>query len=530
MSFLPNPPQFTAGAWGLKLPCDSEMRYFDQQTIITGTSASDLMERAGQEVVEWLIKRPEVAHLKPEVLVLCGPGNNGGDGFVVARELRQRSFAVTVICSSSKSHTQEAQEMRERAIHAGVPCLVLPPSGGIGAEIGAAILKAEIVVEALLGIGQKTAPRENISPILSLYSELRSNKPTLLSISIDVPAGVNSDTGETFAPHFQASHTLCIELVKRGLLQFPARVATGTLEALNIGIDCRGDCDFEVLSSTRQKCLPMRSFAAHKGNFGAVLVIGGSRNMPGAPVLSAQAALRCGAGIVRIATPKGANIEAWPEIMRVQSNDIEFFTSKSLPPLKDAIALSNTVVLGPGMGSNTKTMQFCLQILRECAKHEITVVLDADALRCVPKLSKIPLAKIICTPHPGELARILNKEANEVQRDRYRAVFEAQGALPSAVWVLKGAGTIVFSRSHGWVSLDANPYLATAGSGDVLAGIIAGLAAQGLLPAAAATAGVSLHSRSAEHKVQLSRIPLIAHDIIDSIPEVFSELLYAQGK
>lgn len=530
MRFLPEPPRFTAGAWGLKLPCDSEMRNFDQQTISAGTAASELMERAGQSVVNWLVEQPQLDQRGTEILLLCGPGNNGGDGFVVARELRQRSFSVTVLCSSSNSGTAEAQQMRERALLAGVPCLVVPTSGLMSDDFSAAILKANIVVEALLGIGQKTEPRGHIAALLAHYHELRQSQPPALAVSIDIPAGINGDTGECFEPFFKASHTLCIELIKRGLIQFPARQIAGNIATLGIGIDCRGDCDFEALGSSATGQLAPRPWDAHKGSFGSVLVIGGSQSMGGAPILSAHAALRCGAGVVRLATPNldQASMALWPEIMRVPTKDEDYFTNKSFSSVKNAITVSNSVVLGPGMGTNAKTLQFCLQVLRECAEKEITVVLDADALRCVAKLKKFKLPPLICTPHPGELARILNKKASDIQSDRYRSVFEAQAHLSSAVWVLKGAGTIIFSRSHGWVCLDANPYLATAGSGDVLAGMIAAMASQGLTPTAAATSGVKLHARCAEYKVQLSRLPLIAHDIIESIPKVFSEVFHAQ--
>jgi NAD(P)H-hydrate epimerase len=337
---------------------------------------------------------------------------------------------------------------------------------------------------------------------------------------------MHADTGEIFEPHFKAHQTLCVELVKRGLLQFPSRAVCGEVHALPIGIDTKGNCDFELLTPQSFPPIPRRSFDAHKGSFGKVLVIGGSHSMPGAAILAAHASLRSGAGIVRLLSPGVVHPNLWPEIMIVPCADKTVLTLKSLAQTKRALQQSSVVVLGPGLGNEKQTIQYSGAVLKECAKLSIPVVLDADALPALSLLKDSELPELICTPHPGELARLLGHTTEEIQRDRYKACFAAQMACAKAVWVLKGAGTIVFSKSHGYVSPYASPFLATAGSGDVLAGIIAALRAQHIPSTQAAGLGVLLHFETARELLLKGVCPLRAHDLIETIPKVWEQVLY----
>lgn len=514
-------------------PSSREMARLDGETIASGVSALELMERAGGVVVDAIRDLLAAQNATgTHVVVLCGPGNNGGDGLVVARRLVDEGISVTALVSDAARYSPECLAQMKAFPHA----VVLEGAGEVArsacgertisrTEFERVIGAAGIIVDALLGTGQREAPRGAIASLVEAVAAERARRADVIVISVDLPTGVDADTGALYTPHIVADHTVSIELLKRGMVQFPARTACGTIRVVPIEISGRDGIEFSVIEGARIPSAIKRPADAHKGMQGRVLVIGGCAAMPGASALAVLGALRSGAGLVsRAVKPSWTGVAIAPECMNVLVESAEpYFVEDDAAAVVDAIAAADVVVVGPGLGRADETglfLQSCLNSLRLLKKR---VVIDADALALIAAHRLDPRGiEAIMTPHPGEAATLLGVSTGEIQNDRFSAVkalFERYGVVS----LLKGAGTLVWDGQRGGIIARGTPYLATAGSGDVLTGILASCLkrCEGVFDAA--LRGAYIHAVAGERASAASGGPIIASDIAWSAASVIGE-------
>jgi NAD(P)H-hydrate epimerase len=351
---------------------------------------------------------------------------------------------------------------------------------------------------------------------------------------------VNAETGELYSPSFTATHTAAIEYLKRGLLQWPARAVAGRLTVVPIGIAAlltREEAPHEgffLLDERHTARLESRPPNAHKSMFGHIVVVGGSSRMAGAPVLSGVSALHSGAGLVTNTLLTGfPSVPMPPELMVAPLGEGGWYTPAHLTPeLRTLLAGSDAVVLGPGVGLAEETGHFVREVLDLLAARAIPHVVDADALthlaRRLAAGEAVRLPHAVLTPHPGEAGRLLGIPTSEVERDRYGAAMQLRERTGATI-VLKGRATVV-RGDHGYVNTSGTPFMATAGSGDVLSGVIATLLAQGYEPLDGAALGVYLHGRAGELAWSHERGPLTAGTIAAAISAAMGEVFGGRGE
>lgn len=506
-------------------PSAQEMAAFDEHTITSGVSGLTLMERVGKAIFKQLIRDRSIPALGKEIIILCGPGNNGGDALVLARFFIQAGRPPVVILCGAKKYSEDFLQNLKR-IDSYKKLYVFqvdssnPPIQSIPAidesELRVKLQSAKLVIDGLLGTGQTGAPRGTIARVLSLLSENTMKRV----VAIDVPTGINATTGAAYPGALKVSDTFTVEFHKRGLWQYPARSYVGRVTPVSVGIIPAYQSDFLLLS--KEQCTSItRSVAGHKGDSGSVLVVGGSREMPGAPLLAARAALACGSGLVRLCTPGSAQSFdlLTPELLLVPVCGENTFVSKDVGYVRELLDRVSVVLIGPGMGLSADARECILRIL-ELA--EVPVVIDADALTVLASAAQNRKdfefkPNWILTPHPGEFAKLSGQSVSEIQLDRFKA-FTAFGQTHPSILVLKGAGTLVGAAGCGWIQCNGNPYLATAGTGDVLAGVIAACIAQGAPLIEAAKLGVYLHGEAADSAVEQASGGIVASDIITRLP------------
>lgn len=502
------------------------MRNIDQRTIETYRVPSIvLMENAGLALLQMLERTwPDVS--QRYVTILTGAGNNGGDGFIVARHLWHRGADVQVVMLAPAGRLRgDARRAYDMARAYGVP-MVSATTPQAWARAAPILKQTSIVIDAMLGTGLQR-PASGVYAV-AIEAVNAAQKPT---VAVDIPSGLSADHGQVIGPHIRATHTVTFALPKRGLLTYPAAAAIGDLQIVDIGIPHKAveaeGIDVAVLQEAAiRHLLPQRHPNAHKGSHGHVLVVAGSIGKSGAAVLASQSALRSGAGLVTLAIPAGLNAA-----MEVQLTEVMTLPVAENPTGCMATAASDTIeaflsnvsamVLGPGLGICPETRQLVQRLLQ---RTPVPVVLDADGLTLVsddPQILKACPAPLILTPHPGELARLLNVSPSDIQADRLEVALDFVRDTRVHL-VLKGAHTVIYAPDgKRWINCTGNAAMATAGTGDVLAGLIGALLAQGLSPLPAAQGGVYLHGLSGDRAcVGLGTSGLIASDLIHELPHV----------
>jgi hydroxyethylthiazole kinase-like uncharacterized protein yjeF len=507
--------------WLTPLPDAERMRAIDRWAIDTRSVPSlDLMERAGTGVTR------AVERLVPDgpAVVMCGTGNNGGDGLVVARLLRDAGREVTVVCAGSQAKlTGDARVNLER----------LPGGSPLELAQGAdALAGASVVVDALLGTGFAGEPRGEIGE--GIVAIGGCSAPV---VSVDVPSGVDASTGVVSGAAVRAMKTVTFHAPKPGLWIHPGKAHAGEVEVLDIGIPRGGphDTDIGLIAPAVLCLLPRRSAVSTKFSSGHVLVAGGSRGLTGAPRMTALGAMRAGAGYVTACVPASQQAIVAsggpPELMTRGLPDSDgTLTPAGVEVVLEAARRGGALALGPGLGRGDHAIAFARALAR---RAEVPLVLDADGLNAHAGNSGVHggghlddlaarTAATVLTPHPGELARLLDTDTDHLARERGAHV-RAAAARARAVVVLKGDDTLVADPSGlVVVSPGGSPALATAGSGDVLSGVIAALLSQDLPPFAAAAAGVLLHVRAGRlaARRQGAAEGVIATDVIAALPAV----------
>jgi NAD(P)H-hydrate epimerase len=505
----------------MKVLTAAQMREVDRKTIDAGVPGLILMENAGHRVVEALVENygPLSNH---RVVVLCGKGNNGGDGFVVARQLftRLQPARLDVVFAGDPEALKGDAAANYRALLAcGCP---------VEREITPEIRSATIVVDALLGTGLTGAAR---GEMLELIHEVNSGFPGASVVAVDIPSGLPSDTANLLGDAVEADCTVTFTAPKVGQVLPPACDFVGELHIGEIGSppDLYEDDEEIWLALSRPEqfaeLLEPRAPGGHKGTYGHALVIGGSRGKAGAAAMAGISALRAGAGLVTVATSSSAlpvvashNPEVMTEPLPEAANGS--ISSKAIEQGRiESIGSGKSVVaIGPGMGTDPETVDLIREIVATATQP---LVIDADGLNALAGSEFEGRPDMVLTPHPGEMARLTGKTTSEVMEDRV-GIARSFAMERDVTVVLKGQRTLIaLPDGRVWINTTGSPAMGSGGTGDVLTGLIAGFVAQ--FPdqlEEAVLAAVWLHGEAGEQAAaKIGEQPLIATDILTFLPE-----------
>lgn len=508
-----------------------ETRELEQRAVDYGANYMDLMKTAGEAVTCFLRKRFDVPG--KQVLILCGKGNNGGDGFVIAHRLWEYGVHVTIALLDGLPQTDLARQMLARIRNTSVQTYLLQDDEG---EIDAAVLRADIIVDAVYGIGFRGSVPETMRPVFFAVNE--SHAPV---VAVDIPSGLNGDTGRVEGVHIKANHTITFSTKKPVHCFLPAQQFCGEVLVADVGISeeivRRQECGLE--ETERFLLNPLfvpRRPDTNKGNYGRLLAICGQEGMVGAAVLAAKAAVRCGTGLVDLALPAAIYPVAASHLIEPVFTLLQD-GSEGESQLSEALSRSTACLIGCGIGTGETQRQ---RVYRTIAESHVPVILDADGINAVAEnidVLETACAPLVLTPHPGEMARLLGITVQEVQENRLE-IARSFVQKYSVILVLKGYHTLIAvpgnalpeeSTSHFsgkiYVNPTGNPGMAKGGSGDVLAGMIAAFCAQGVEPWRAAVSGAYLHGlvgdRCAESYSQRAMLPT---DLLNELPALFLEL------
>jgi hydroxyethylthiazole kinase-like uncharacterized protein yjeF len=555
----------------MKLLTVDEMKQLEQKADAAGHSYATMMENAGRAVANAIEER--IPPKDKRMLVLVGPGNNGGDGLVAARHLSKAG--AQIVCYLWKSRPDDDPNLAA-VQQCNIHCIASDNDGN-GKTLHKALRNVDVIIDALLGTGIKRPIKGTLKRLLDTVGQVVQERrkaptghlarlvpcldaardadiPSPFIVAVDVPTGLDCDTGAVDPAILRADLTVTFAAAKRGQFCFPGADLVGELVIADIGIDPALSQDIQTEIAIPQSIgalLPLRPTNAHKGTFGKAMIVAGSANYTGAPFLAAAAAARVGTGLVTLAPPQSIH-----PILATKLSEATFLllphdmgvlvpgaTKVLFPKLKDYTAL----LVGPGLGQEKQTFAFVHQLLgmalpqqprpigfqrsKEPTPREMELpplVIDADGLNALAGTTEwwisVPENSIL-TPHPGEMARLTARDRAEINDNRLTVASEYAHKWGQIV-VLKGAHTVI-AAPDGRITVMpfANPGLATAGTGDVLAGTIVGMLAQGLSAFDAAVCGAYLHGLAGEMAVrQLGRAGTLASDLLPLLPKAMGKL------
>jgi NAD(P)H-hydrate epimerase len=515
----------------VKIVTGAEMALIDRLAAERhGVPAGTLMEAAGRRVAEaaaLLLGDPR----GKRAVVVCGRGNNGGDGYVAARLLLGEGCAVAVFAlADAAALCGDARAAAEGAMRAGVPVHLLDGEPSLEL-LRTRAREADLVVDALFGTGFRPPARGLAAAVIAAINGCA--RPVL---AVDMPSGLSADHGTIEGPAVAATATVTLGLPKPGLLLHPAAGLAGRLWLADIGIPPQIPASLPLLANVTTAAdaagwLTPRDPAAHKGTYGHALIVAGSSGMAGAALLAARGALRAGAGLVTVALPASlapAHLDGLPEAMLLPLPDagLGALGTDALEALLEQLPRFQALAVGPGLSRRPGTAVLVRGLL---ARAALPLLVDADALAACADLDG-PLAPgapaTVLTPHPGELARLTGTTVAQVQGDRLGAA-RAAATRFGAVVVLKGARTVTATPGgEAWVNLSGNPAMAAGGMGDVLAGMVAAHLARGMAALPAALLGVHLHGLAAD-RLAARRGPwgILAAEVADESPAAVAATL-----
>ena len=506
----------------------SEMQEMDSQTIESyGIPGRILMENAGRGASDFCCDRfPQISSMR--VGIIAGRGNNGGDGFVIARCLSQKNVNVTVYLLADPSRlTGDAAANFDLLAPIGVAVNIVPDLKSFD-NLKDSISDKELLIDALLGTGLKSDVRGFFREVIDFINSL--DKPVL---SVDIPSGLDADTGQPCGASVRARATATFAFAKIGHFQYPGAELCGDLKIIDIGIPTHivemvGPKQFLIRSEDIRSYVKPRAQNTHKGRTGHLLILAGSPGKTGAAAMTASAAMRAGAGLVTLGVPRGLeplvavrSLEVMT--MALPDADGEVLGDLSLDAIIRLLDRKSCLALGPGMGQSNQTRLLILQLLQQC---QLPLVIDADGLNNLVGATDVLrqyAGPVIITPHPGEMARLIEKDTSAVQEDRIGCAREFAQAFGVHV-VLKGAATVI-AHPDGFVFINpsGNPGMASGGMGDVLTGLIAGFIAQGYPAEVSCHLGVYLHGAAADTLLtQKGPWGFLASDLIERIPAEIS--------
>lgn len=548
----------------MKVVTAAEMGRIEKQADAGGLTYDQMMENAGRAVVDAMRERRDMAGQR--VVILVGPGNNGGDGLVVARHLHDLEAEVSVYLW--KRDTTEDANFKAVADR-NLPVARAEEDQGF-AVLRTWLNEADVIIDALLGTGLTRPIKGALAKMLGVVAEVVADReiPPWI-VAVDIPTGVNSDTGHSDPATVPADLTVTFGFPKRGQFLFPGAADVGELVIDDIEIPPELAADIKLEAATAEMVrdlLPARPLDAHKGTFGSALIVAGSVNYTGAAYLAAAAATRVGTGLVTAALPGPIHPVVAAKLAEatylILPHDMGVIAPDAVKVLQENLGDYDALLVGCGLTQEEPTAEFIEAfLLRESPEHRWRghigfarptaeqgetaheaaetplppVVIDADGLNNLARIpewwKKLRAEQAILTPHPGEMARLRDTPIAEIQADRIAA---AQGAAKEwgQVVVLKGAYTLI-AAPDGRVTINpfAEPALATAGTGDVLAGTIVGLLAQGLAPYEAAVTGCYLHGLAGQLvAAELGSAGAVAGDLLPALPYAIQALEESEAR
>lgn len=490
-----------------------EMKQYDKNTIeYLGIPGPVLMERAALAAEDFLKERFDAVKERTKVLIFAGMGNNGGDGLALARLLAADGYTVAVRCVGDPEKATEQWKSQWQTLQH----FPVKTDSNVQAD------EYNVIVDALFGVGLSR-------PVEGIYAEAvkEMNGARGFKLALDVPSGICSDTGKVLGCAFLADATITFGFCKRGLVMYPGADYAGQVQIANVGIGPEsflGQIPEMYTLEKGEKCLPDRNPSGNKGTFGKVLLIAGSNGMAGAAILAARAAYRTGAGMVKVITAE--------ENRQILQQGIPEALYGSCRQLTESLEWADVIAIGPGIGREEQALQ-CLKTVVE--KSRKPLVLDADALNLLAEENGKVLAEelrtqgaegrtILLTPHVGELSRLLHRTIPECKQ-HLPACARTLAEHFHGVAVAKDARTIVCKEEGScYLNTTGNSGMATAGSGDVLTGVITGLLAQGMDASDAAAKGVYLHGLAGEFAARLhTKYGVMAGDIADCLMKDYNE-------
>lgn len=507
-----------------------QMRELDRLTIQRyGVASLTLMERAGEGIAAAILKHFG-RNAKKGVVIVAGKGNNGGDGFVVARLLKKKRIPCEVALLARQDELSQDATHNLRAF-LKLKGKVTEIAGGNLELLSQRLSRNGLIVDAILGTGMKNDVRGLFADAIALM-----NAAGLPIVAVDIPSGLDTDTGTPLGAAIQAEMTVALGYPKLGEVIYPGLNFVGNLVVADIGIDPRAVAEVAPQTELLERepiswLVPRREADTHKGTYGHLLVCAGSRGKTGAAILACRAAMRSGAGLVTLAAPRSLNSIFATSLVEVMTEPLrENAREEEIEPLSDdewrtLLERKNALLFGPGIGVNDATRNALCWLLRNLA---MPWVIDADGLNNLAlELNRLRHAKTppILTPHPGEMARLAGKDSAAVNADRV-GIARAFAVEHRCNVVLKGARTVIASADGKvFINPTGNPGMASGGMGDVLAGILAALLGQGLSAEDAMKLGVYLHGFVGDGVAAAQgEIGLIASDIIDGLPAGLSAL------
>ena len=519
----------------MKVVTAQEMRQIDKQTIENiGIPGIVLMETAATAVFRSIQKSyPECRHVE----IVIGKGNNGGDGLALARQLAHIGCTVQVVLvSPAERFTGDALTNLQIARKLGLSIIEVLSEPQLK-KLDKALVSCDLIVDAIFGTGLRGGIEGHIKRVID-----RINAAECPVMAIDLPSGLNADTGAIEGACVRAHRTVTLGLPKRGMLLYPGAQTVGELEVADIGFPHGVIESQDIPVNLVQPCraanwIPPRPTYSHKGTYGRVFVLAGSIGMSGAAVLASQAALRAGAGLITLGIPKSLNPIVETKLSEVMTAPLPETTEGSLslsakPRILEFIERTASVVaIGPGLSQHPETAGLIRELAREI---DHPMVIDADGLNalaegqtdCSPSrpgldsLLSSQASQTVLTPHPGEMARLTGLSVPDIERDRI-GIAQEFVREHGVTLILKGVPTVIaHATGEVWLNSTGNPGMATGGMGDVLTGLIAGLMAQGAPISEAAALGVYLHGLAGDIGAEMTGMHgLIAGDVLEAIPE-----------
>ncbi len=509
-----------------------EMREMDRLTIASfGLPGRLLMETAGRGAVRFFLETfPDCSGRR--IGVVAGRGNNGGDGFVMARYLAEAGARVTVfLLARQEQVTGDAAANLELLTPLDIPVIEMPGAEAFALHLPELRHQA-FWIDAILGTGLNTEVKAYFKEVISFIND--SGKPVFC---VDIPSGLSADTGQICGACIQGTATATFGFPKIGHATYPGAALTGKLRVVDIGIPSLiatrvGPKQHLITPAAAREGLVERTADSHKGRTGHLLVVGGSSGKSGAAAMAAMTALRAGAGLVTAAIPETLNPVLETLILEAMTCPLPdqgraLLGKTALETLRMQLPGKKCIAIGPGLGTSPDTRDALLEFLPEI---DIPMVLDADALNCLsskPEILKTLKAPVILTPHPGEMARLSGTDPRSIQKDRIAAARKFAEAFNCHL-VLKGAGTVI-AHPDGtiYVNSTGNAGMATGGMGDILTGLIAGLITQGAPVPAACRTGVYLHGAAADALAEKHPYGYLASEVGRRIPAEIRHLVDA---
>ncbi|SKC50487.1 NAD(P)H-hydrate dehydratase [Maledivibacter halophilus] len=513
----------------MKVVLNDEMRLIDKISMEKyGVPGVVLMENAGVSVVNEIIDN---FNLDYKFTIVCGKGNNGGDGFVVARHLHNKGYKLNIfVLGDKKAIKGDALINYEILTKLGIGIKEIKNDDTL-IQLKESIISYPIVIDALFGTGLSKEVQGISKKAINII-----NKYSKYTISIDIPSGVGGNDGKIFGTPVEANKTVTLCLPKCGNLVYPGAEYNGKLVIKDIGIPNEAIEDIELKNNlididiVRQG-LPSRKKDTHKGSYGKANIIAGSFGMTGAAILACKSALRTGTGLLKLYVGESINHivkTGVPEVITVPLQEMRKgviginHIEKIIKDSKEA----NVLAIGPGCGNTSELAEIIKQVL---VKVDIPIVIDADGLNVLSRDKEWFLekkSKIVITPHIGEMSRLTNMDIEEIRYDLIK-VAKDFAIKWGVIVVLKGASTIIASpEGEIFINVKGNPGMATAGSGDVLTGIITGLIAQGLEPLKAAITAVYVHGLTGDKVARdKGEYGLLAGDLVEYLPYTIKDIV-----